>query len=90
MSAEAHPSAVVPRHVYNTALRAAIFDATQGTPVITIAELRRLLPQHFDLPMPGGPALAKILQTIGWRKVTTASGPAFACPKPTAAIGTLN
>ena len=80
----------VPRHIYNNELRAAIDEATRGTAVVTIAELLGRLPAHFDLPMPGGPALSKILQTIGWRKITTSSGPAFACPKSTRAIGTVN
>ena len=84
------PVGPVPRHIYNHALRAAINDATFGVAVVTVADLRQLLPAHFDLPMPGGPALAKILQTMGWQKVATSSGQAFACPKPTAALGTLN
>jgi len=84
------PARPLPRHTYNHLLRAAIIDATRGAATITIAELRLLLPEHFDLTLPGGPALAKILQTIGWRKISTASGPAFACPKPTSALGTLN
>ena len=82
--------APVPRHVYNNLLRAAIMEVTPGRATITLAGLRPLLADHFPHDLPGQPALSRILQTMGWRKIETDSGPAFACPKPTAATGTLN
>lgn len=83
--------APLPRHVYNGLLRDAIAEVTPGLPVVTLERLEQLLERHFQYPLPGRPALARILQTIGWRKIAKPDGEKlFARPGTTRSIGTIN
>jgi len=84
------PMRPLPRHTYNALLRLAIKDVTADRSVITLDLLEQLLPPHFEHELPSRPALSRILHTMGWNRVTAASGLAYACPKTIVAIGTVN
>ena len=71
-------------------LRLALQDALSGYPVVSLEQVEEQLPGFFAEPLPSRVTLSKILQSMGWRKVRVGTALAFASPKPTCALGTLN
>ena len=79
------------RHQYSALIRAAILDLTRDVETITLARLDQLLGEHLEVAVPSRVTLAKLLGTIGWRRVVRPDGGAiFARPAPIAATGVVS